>query len=128
MMGYRFGKRSMGHLAEVHPHLAMLAVRALQLSPVDFGVTDGKRTMAEQKQEVAEGDSLTLDSRHLTGHAIDVMAYVDGQGSWEWEYYEQIGEAFKAAADELDVPIVWGGDWQSLRDGPHIELARRAYP
>ncbi len=128
MKGHRFGKRSMGHLAEVHPHLAMLAVRALQLSPVDFGVTDGKRTMAEQKQEVAEGDSQTLNSRHLTGHAIDVMAYVDGQGSWEWEYYEQIGEAFKAAADELDVPIVWGGDWQSLRDGPHIELARRAYP
>lgn len=128
MMDYRFSKRSMGHLAEVHPHLAMVAVRALQLSPVDFGVTDGKRTMAEQKQEVAEGDSQTLNSRHLTGHAIDVMAYVDGQGSWEWEYYEQIGEAFKAAADELNVPIVWGGDWQSLRDGAHIELARRAYP
>ncbi|MCG8393352.1 MAG: M15 family metallopeptidase [Pseudomonadales bacterium] len=128
MMDYRFSKRSMGHLAEVHPHLAMVAVRALQLSPVDFGVTDGKRTMAEQKQEVAEGDSQTLNSRHLTGHAIDVMAYVDGQGSWEWEDYEQIGEAFKAAADEIGVAITWGGDWESLRDGPHFELSWSVYP
>lgn len=128
MIEHRFGKRSMGHMAEVHPHLAMVAHRALQLSPVDFGVTDGKRTRDEQQKEVAEGDSQTLNSRHLTGHAIDVMAYVDGQGTWEWDYYQQIGEAFKAAAAELAVPVVWGGDWRTLKDGAHIELSRSVYP
>lgn len=127
MMGHKFSKRSMGHLAEVHPHLAMLAVRALQLSPVDFGITDGERTLAEQKQEVADGDSQTLNSRHLTGHAIDVLAYPDGQGSWDWQYYEQIAEAIKAAAAEFGVAVIWGGDWRTLKDGAHFELDRRVY-
>jgi peptidoglycan L-alanyl-D-glutamate endopeptidase CwlK len=26
------------------------------------------------------------------------------------------------------VPIVWGGDWRTFKDGPHFELDRRKYP
>ncbi|VWD18787.1 hypothetical protein BCO18442_03762 [Burkholderia contaminans] len=98
--------------------------RALELSEVDFGVTEGMRTQERQRELVAAKKSQTMNSRHLTGHAVDVMAYVNGAGTWEWKYYEDIARAFKQAAAELGIPIVWGGDWKTLKDGVHFELAR----
>ncbi len=72
--------------------------------------------------------SRTLNSRHLTGHAVNVAALVGRQVRWDWPLYGRIAEAFKAAARELRVPLAWGGDWTRLRDGPHFELDRKAYP
>ena len=73
------------------------------------------------------GASKTMNSRHLTGHAVDLAAYVNGI-RWDWPLYPKIADAFKQAALELGVSIVWGGDWTSLKDGPHFELDRKAYP
>ncbi|MBR8317288.1 M15 family metallopeptidase [Burkholderia dolosa] len=73
---------------------------------------------------VAEGKSQTMNSRHLSGDAIDVVAYVDGAIPWEWRYYEQIATAFKRASAESGIPIMWGGNWKTLKDGVHFELAR----
>jgi peptidoglycan L-alanyl-D-glutamate endopeptidase CwlK len=98
--------------------------RALELTSVDFGVTEGLRTQVRQGELVAAKKSQTMNSRHLTGDAVDVMAYVNGAGTWEWKYYEDIACAFKRAAAELGVSIVWGGDWKTLKDGVHFELAR----
>ena len=67
-----------------------------------------------------------MNSRHLTGHAVDVAAWVDGV-RWDWPLYDAIAVAVKQAAKELDVAIVWGGDWATFRDGPHFELDRRVY-
>ncbi|MEB8638641.1 M15 family metallopeptidase [Cronobacter muytjensii] len=125
---YKFSQRSEERLQGVHPDLVKVARRALQLSPVDFGVTEGLRTAERQKQLVAEGKSQTQNSRHLTGHAIDVFAYPTPAGSWDWKYYEQIAGAFKAAAVELNIPIEWGGDWTTLKDGPHFQLPHAQYP
>ena len=77
---------------------------------------------------VRAGASRTKRSRHLTGHAVDVAALVEGQVRWDWPLYGRIASAFKAAALELKTPIVWGGDWKTLRDGPHFELDRKAFP
>src|SRR5690606_41687612 len=66
----------------------------------------------------------TNNSRHLTGHAVDIAALVDGQVRWDWPLYPRIAAAFKQAARELNTPITWGGDWPKLRDGPHFELER----
>ena len=74
------------------------------------------------------GASRTLNSRHLTGHAVDVAALIEGQVRWDWPLYGRIAGAFKAAARDLNIPLTWGGDWTRLRDGPHFELDRRAYP
>jgi peptidoglycan L-alanyl-D-glutamate endopeptidase CwlK len=112
------------NLIGVKPSLVSLARRALELSTVDFGVTEGLRTKARQRELVAAKKSQTMNSRHLSGHAVDVMAYVNGAGTWEWKYYEDIARAFKQAAAELGIPIVWGGDWKTLKDGVHFELAR----
>jgi len=108
----------------VNSELVRLARRALEVSNVDFGVTEGVRTKERQRQLVAQGASQTNNSRHLTGDAIDVVAYACGAITWEWKYYEQIAIAFKRASAELGIPVKWGGDWKTLKDGVHFELAR----
>lgn len=127
-MAYVLSSRSRERLKGVHPDLVRVVELAIKKTPVDFTVTEGLRTVARQRQLVAAGASRTMNSRHLTGHAIDLAAFVDGQVRWDWPLYPRIAEAMKAAARELGVALIWGGDWKSLRDGPHFELDRRKYP
>ncbi|WP_249430983.1 MULTISPECIES: M15 family metallopeptidase [Enterobacter cloacae complex] len=127
-MAYKFSQRSETKLVGVHPDLVKVVRRALELSPVDFGITEGLRTIERQKQLVAEGKSQTMNSRHITGHAVDVYAYPTPAGSWDMTYYRQIADAFKAASIELKIPVEWGGDWKSLKDGPHMQLPFDKYP
>ncbi|EKY29527.1 putative L-alanyl-D-glutamate peptidase [Brevundimonas diminuta 470-4] len=127
-MSFRLSQRSRAALQGVHPDLVAVVEAALELTPVDFMVTEGLRTAARQAELVRAGASRTLNSRHLTGHAVDVAAWVGGQVRWDWPLYPRIAEAFKAAAKGRGVRLIWGGDWPRLRDGPHFELDRGAYP
>ena len=127
-MSFRLSQRSRERLKGVHPDLVAVVEAAIRLTPVDFMITEGLRTPARQAELVRAGASRTLNSRHLTGHAVDLAAFVDGRVRWDWPLYPRIAEAMKAAARDLGVPLVWGGDWRSLRDGPHFELDRGAYP
>lgn len=127
-MTFNLSRRSRGNLKGVHPDLVRVVERAIQLTEVDFMVTEGLRTAARQRQLVAAGASRTLNSRHLTGHAVDVAAVIGRDVRWDWPLYPKIAAAFKQASRELNVPIVWGGDWPRLRDGPHFELDRKVYP
>ncbi|SFS75871.1 M15 family metallopeptidase [Brevundimonas viscosa] len=127
-MAFRLSERSIRRLAGVHPRLVALVKEAAALTPVDFMVTEGLRTADRQAALVRAGASRTRNSRHLTGHAVDVAALVDGQVRWDWPLYPRIAAAFKAAAARQGTPIVWGGDWPRLRDGPHFELDRKAFP
>ena len=124
----KFGERSEKNLVGVHPDLVKVMRLAIERTTVDFGITEGLRTKERQKELFDQKKSRTMNSRHLTGHAVDVMAYVDGKGSWMWALYEAINKAVQDAADELKVPVVWGGSWTSFRDGPHFELDRKFYP
>jgi len=121
---FKFSRRSENNLKGVKPQLVAVVRRALELSPVDFGITEGLRTQERQKQLFAEGKSQTLNSRHLTGEAVDVVAYVGGTVSWDFPLYQKISEAFKQAAQELNTPVEWGGDWKTPVDGPHFQLKR----
>lgn len=127
-MTSRLSKRSLDRLQGVHPRLVAVVKEASTLSPVDFMITEGVRTKARQASLVRAGASRTMMSRHLTGHAVDVAAMVDGQVRWDWPLYPRIAAAFKAAAARQGTAIIWGGDWATLRDGPHFELERRAFP
>ncbi len=127
-MGFQLSERSMRRLVGVHPRLTALAREAVALSPVDFMITEGLRSKERQLALVRAGASRTKHSRHLTGHAIDVAAMVHGQVRWDWPLYPRIAAAFKAAAARQGTAIVWGGDWPTLRDGPHFELDRRVFP
>ena len=125
---FKLGKRSIERLQGVHPDLVRVVERAIDLTPVDFTVLEGLRSPERQQTLVASGASQTLNSRHITGHAVDLGAWVDNQVDWSWPMYTKIANAMKAAANELGVSIVWGGDWRTFKDGPHFELDRRYYP
>lgn len=127
-MGYRLSKRSLDRMAGLHPRLMALVKEAIALTPVDFMVTEGLRSKDRQRALVRAGASQTMNSRHITGHAVDVAALVDGQVRWDWPLYDRIARAFKAAAARQGTAIVWGGDWKSLKDGPHFELDRTVFP
>lgn len=128
MNNFRLSSRSIERMQGVHPDLVKVVMLAIQLTEVDFGVTEGMRTIEKQREYVARGASKTMNSRHLTGHAVDLVAYIGAEVRWDWPLYHKIADAMKRAAKELNVPIVWGGDWRSFKDGPHFELDRRAYP
>lgn len=127
-MSFVLSKRSRERMRGVHPALIGVVERAIALTPVDFMVTEGLRSLERQAQLVRSGASRTLNSRHLSGHAVDLAALVDGAVRWDWPLYPRIAGAMKAAAAERGVALIWGGDWKSLRDGPHFELDRRVFP
>jgi len=155
-MSFVLGSRSLSRLDGVHPDLVKVVLRAIQITEVDFTVLEGLRTKERQKKLVASGASKTMNSRHLTGHAVDLGAYVDGGVRWDWPLYHKIADAMKRASVDVGVPIEWGGAWHlkpfgswvgsaegamtdyvTLRksqgkkpfvDGPHFELSRGVYP
>jgi peptidoglycan L-alanyl-D-glutamate endopeptidase CwlK len=122
---YSLSQRSMQHLSGVHPDLVAVVKRAIQITEQDFSVIEGVRHINRQRQLVASGASKTMNSRHLTGHAVDLAPY---PLSWDWEYFYPIADAMKQAADELGVDLEWGGDWKSFPDGPHFQLSWGSYP
>lgn len=124
-MGYKLGTRSKQSLSGVHVDLVAVVEKAIEITEVDFSVIEGIRHIERQRQLVKAGKSTTLNSRHITGHAVDMVPYpVD----WEdLERFELMAEAMKLAAEELEIPIIWGGDWKSFYDAPHFELDRKKY-
>lgn len=125
---YKFSQKSKDKLQGVNPDLVKVIYRALELSEVDFGITEGVRTRERQEYLYNSGKSKTMNSRHLTGKAVDVVAFINGVVSWDLKEYAKINEAFQKASLELGIPIIWGGSWKSFVDGVHFELDRRVYP
>lgn len=127
-MAFRFSKRSRARMEGVHPELVAVTKRALELTDVDFSVIEGMRTVSRQRELVARGASKTMNSRHLTGHAIDIAPYIDGEIRWDWPPFYKLAKAMKEAARELCVDLEWGGDWRTFKDGPHFQLSWEKYP
>jgi peptidoglycan L-alanyl-D-glutamate endopeptidase CwlK len=124
-MSYKLGTRSLQNLSGVHPDLVAVVKLAITKTTQDFTVIEGIRNINRQRELVKTGKSTTMNSRHLTGHAVDVCPW---PVSWEWELFYPIEEAMKEAAEELDVELEWGGDWTSFPDAPHFQLSRKTYP
>lgn len=130
-MPFSLNEKSVLKLAGVHPDLIKVVRRAAQLmpeGPLEFIVTEGLRSVERQKQLYAAHATRTMKSRHLTGHAVDLAAMLQGEVRWDWPLYDKIADVMLAAAGELQVAIVWGGSWTSFKDGPHFELNRNFYP
>jgi len=136
--------RSIARLADVHPDLVRVVHRAADMSSLDFMVLEGRRTLDKQKQLLAQGATRTLNSRHLTGHAVDLAPMIGGSVSWDWPLYHRLADVMREASLHENVPIRWGGTWKllsaiqgpvtakilsrSFPDGPHFELPRAGYP
>ncbi len=125
---FSFGAHSLSILATVHPDLQKLCHYVLDRSPIDFGITQGNRTVDEEAALVAAGKSHTMHSRHIGGHAVDFDAFVDGLLTWEHPSYIIIGNLFVQCGDELNIPVVSGGNWEPWKDWDHVELDKRMYP
>ncbi len=125
------------HLKKVHPDLARVIRRAAVMWPYkdqEFFITCSLRTLEEQKKLFAAGATRTMNSRHLPhktdklSRAVDLAVKVNGELRWDWPLYAQMAKTVKAAAKAEKVPITWGGDWKSFKDGPHFELSKASYP
>jgi peptidoglycan L-alanyl-D-glutamate endopeptidase CwlK len=154
-MSFKLSNRSLKNLVGVHPDLVRVVKQAIILTPIDFAVTEGLRTIERQKMLVESGASRTMNSQHLVGRAVDLAAFVDGKVSWDLPLYCKLAQAMKAAANYCMVEIRWGGVWdkrmneytgspaeeiekyasrmlsirrQALIDGPHFELAHEIKP
>ncbi len=115
-------------LKGVHPDLVKVVKRAAEITTMDFIVTEGLRSVEQQKKNVAKGVSTTMNSRHLTGHAVDISPIVNGKLSWDWPLYYKLEKIIKKAAKDVGVTVEWGGDWKSFKDGPHWQLPFNKYP
>lgn len=124
-MSYKLGTRSLQSLSGVHPDLVDVVKLAITITGVDFTVIEGIRNINRQRELYKAGKSTTMNSRHITGHAVDMVPWpVDWN---DLERFEIMAEAMKTAAYSLEIPIVWGGDWKSFYDAPHFELDRKKY-
>jgi peptidoglycan L-alanyl-D-glutamate endopeptidase CwlK len=151
--GFRLSQRSRSRLLGVHSDLVRVVALAIQYTPVDFMVIEGVRSTERQAELVKAGASQTMNSRHISGHAVDLGAVVDGKLRWDWPLYPQIARGMQRASRELRIPVRWGGCWQLLADindpeeavaqytaarraqgrrafldGPHFELPVERYP
>ena len=126
--------RSLKNMAGIHPDLRRVLDSALRDSPIDFVVIEGLRTKERQKQLVAAGASKTMNSRHLTGHAVDICPLLDLDRDGKIETAEmfnvplmrRLNSHIAAAFTAEKVAFEWGGDWGW--DFPHYELDRNRYP
>lgn len=131
---FKFSQKSLNRLNGVHPQLVRLAKEVIKISPIDFGISQGVRTQQEQADLYAQGRTKpgkivtwTMKSKHLRqkdgyGHAFDIVCYHNGQVTWSEKFYMEMGDIFKDKAKQLGINIIWGGDFRSNKDYPHIEL------
>lgn len=126
-MTFALGQRSKDRLTGVHPDLVKVIEEAIKESPLDFSITEGVRSRERQKELFDAGKSQTMNSRHLSGKAVDIAVIKDGTVTWDMKYYQLVADHIKNTAKEMKIDIIWGGDWNSFKDGPHFELHRSVY-
>lgn len=121
-------------LKQCHPDLAKVIYEAAKTTTVPFKILEVARSLETQRGNVKKGVSQTLRSRHLPSkdglaRAADVVP-IDEKGKliWAWPVYYRLAPIIKAAAKRVKVPIKWGGDWRSFKDGPHWQLPWKLYP
>ncbi len=130
MSNFQLSQRSSARLVGVHPDLVDVVKLAITRARVDFTVIEGVRTIAQQRENVAKGVSQTMASYHLPqadglSHAVDLAPLVGGVIPWnDWQAFAELAGLVKACAKELGVPVEWGGDWKTLKDGPHFQIPR----
>ncbi|MDQ7084425.1 MAG: M15 family metallopeptidase [Sulfurovum sp.] len=119
---YKFGRKSKKRMVGLHPTLAFAVCEAIKLCKVDFGVTDGVRTIARQRKLVKQGKSKTYNSYHLYGLAIDLVPYIKGNYRWDNpSAFHDIAIAMKIVIHKYNLPIEWGlNKWGW--DMPHWQM------
>tara|TARA_R100000773_G_scaffold44669_1_gene47246 strand:+ start:19941 stop:20342 length:402 start_codon:yes stop_codon:yes gene_type:complete len=130
---FKFGSGSLEKLNTVHPDLKLVMTEAIKLTPIDFGITEGMRSLERAEQLKAEGLSkVGAKSLHCQGRAVDIVCYDNGKVTWELEYYEAVAGVIGEVCEILNIKIRWGGSWvtgdfklnrdMSFIDAVHFEI------
>jgi len=132
-MKFYLGKKSLERLDGVHPDMVRVVKRAITISKLDFGVTEGLRTVERQRELLAAGKSTTMKSMHLPkedgySYAIDLYCRdVNGNVTWSHDWFRWVIQAMMTAAIIERVPIKAGGLWRTFQDSPHFEIDLQEY-
>jgi len=124
MLSERDVLRLKGVRAELRDVAELAARRIKEDMGVTMIITEGLRTEKRQLELYNAGASKTMKSNHLTGRAFDFGLIVGKQARWDWPLFMQAGKIVKGAAEDLGIRIVWGGDFRTFKDGPHVELSK----
>jgi len=129
---FQFSIKSLNNMTGVHPDMIRVLDRGIEITPYDFGISEGLRTIEKQRENVQNGKSETMDSKHLPqadgfGHAVDIFVLVNGKVTWNHKYYRKVAQALFTAAIEEGVQIEVGALWQEFIDSPHVQLNGKYY-
>jgi peptidoglycan L-alanyl-D-glutamate endopeptidase CwlK len=127
-MMYSLGKQSIAKLDGVHPDLERVVRRAIEITAQDFSVAEGVRSVAQAQFNAAAGTGV-VNSLHIRqpdgyAHAVDLWPL-----PLDWRdipSFERVASAMFQAADELNVLIQWGADWDM--DGTPRERGEWDHP
>lgn len=128
MSKFKLSKKSLSHLEGVDLRWHYIIKKAIALTKVDFGIpsTGGFRTTEQQRELFNTGasncDGLHKKSRHQSGLAVDVFAYVNGKASWKEDHLTSVAVAILQSAAILGYKVSWGGLWTKFNDMPHFEI------
>lgn len=117
-------EKSLSRMAGVDARLQAVIGAAAAICPLEFQVSEGLRSRERQLMLCMAGKSTTLNGQHCLGRAVDIFVVIDGKADWNFKNYRVVATAVKAAAAQLGIAVEWGGDWTTLRDGPHFQLKR----
>lgn len=111
---FKFGKGSLEKLNTVHPDLKLVMQEVIKLTPIDFGITEGMRSLERAEQLKSDGLSkVGSKSKHCQGKAVDIVCYDNGKVTWDLDFYEAVAQVVGEVSELLDIPIRWGGSWQT---------------
>lgn len=117
-------QKSLDRMAGVDTRLCAVIGAAAAICPLEFRVTEGLRSKERQAMLYQAGKTKTLNGEHCKGRAVDIAVIIDGKADWTWANYKRVAAAVKAAAAQLQIPVEWGGDWETFKDGPHFQLRK----
>ncbi len=122
-MSFKLGKKSLRRLVGVHPLLAFAVYEALKISKIDFGVTEGVRTMKRQRKLVRQKRSKTLKSYHLNGLAVDIVPFINGNYRWDNEAaFREISRVMNIVIKKYRLNEIQNGFALWGWDNPHWQM------
>lgn len=149
-MGHKFGTGSQSKLNSCHVDLIKIMELAISRSDIDFGISEGHRSLERQYQLFLEGKS-QIDGKSRTGKhnsfpsmAVDIFSYHPDTETRRQIVYDKVHLSYiagviKTCAQELydngevSHKIRWGANWdsdgiidydQAFDDYPHFELTK----
>lgn len=126
---FKFGSSSLKKLEGVDKRLVEVLKEAISISPVDFTIVEGIRTMERQKELVKEGKSKTLKSKHIECKAVDFAPCIRGCVSFNEKDAIFLSGFILAVARIKGLKVRVGSIWDhesitdnSFVDAFHVEL------